>query len=132
MTLVGDAAHTMSMCTSSFLVAICPNVFSFFYSGPSPGACVDILRFADRGEGFNHAILDAHRLFQTIQEISSAVRTADGTWLEERERAIREYERETRARGEVAVAMCRESCLEVHYWEKLSENSVVRRTRHYA
>ncbi|KAL2758482.1 hypothetical protein ACRALDRAFT_2026028 [Sodiomyces alcalophilus JCM 7366] len=97
-TLVGDAAHTMSMY---------------------------------RGEGFNHAILDAYHLFQTIQDISNATGPGDKAWLQLREKAIREYERETKARGEVAVAMCRESCLEVHYWDKLSENSVVRRTGQY-
>ncbi|ROT37641.1 FAD/NAD(P)-binding domain-containing protein [Sodiomyces alkalinus F11] len=98
-TLVGDAAHTMSMY---------------------------------RGEGFNHAILDAYHLCQTAREISNAAGTEDGRWLEVREKAIRDYEGETRARGEVAVAMCRASCLEVHYWDKLSENSIVRRTGHYA
>jgi 2-polyprenyl-6-methoxyphenol hydroxylase-like FAD-dependent oxidoreductase len=73
----------------------------------------------DRGEGFNHALMDVHKLLQAIES-----RCTDGT---RREDILREYEDEVRTRGQRSALMCRDACLEVHQFDKLGDHSVVRK-----
>ena len=85
------------------------------------------MRLKDRGEGFNHAIVDVYHLTAAIEkmydlEIYSTVKDIAAA----QEKAISDYEANARRRGASAVKMCREACLEVHQWETLSETSTVR------
>lgn len=85
---------------------------------------------SDRGEGFNHAIIDDYNLLPAIKRIyhpSSTISVADLSRI--REVAIAEYERELKARGKEAVLMSREACLDAHVWDKLNENSAILRKR---
>ena len=76
------------------------------------------LTWLDRGEGFNHALMDVHKLLEAI----------DGMRANEtdRERIVRDYEIEVRARGRRSALMCRDACLEVHQFDELGDHSVVR------
>jgi hypothetical protein len=77
-----------------------------------------LLTLADRGEGFNHALMDVHKLLQALD----GMRANDA----DRERIIRDYEIEVRARGRRSALMCRDACLEVHQFNELGDHSVVR------
>ena len=77
-----------------------------------------MLTCTDRGEGFNHALMDVNNLLRAIDAILS--NEAD------RERILHEYEEEVRARGQRSALMCRDACLEVHQFDKLGAHSVVR------
>lgn len=84
----------------------------------------------DRGEGFNHAIMDDYTLLPAIERMYDTFKTQTEAGLcAVREQAIVDYEKEARDRGRNAVLMCRAACLEVHQWEKLNENSAVRMKR---
>jgi 2-polyprenyl-6-methoxyphenol hydroxylase-like FAD-dependent oxidoreductase len=104
-TLAGDAAHTMPLCSCQVRPFQAPN-----------GKFADLA--ADRGEGFNHALMDVHKLLQAIESL-----LADGM---NRADIVREYEDEVRARGRRSALMCRDACLEVHHFDKLGDHSVVR------
>lgn len=80
-----------------------------------------------RGEGFNHAIVDVHALVAAIELVYSSEIGVGVARV--REQVIERYELEIMRRGKVAVAMCREATMEVHQWEKLDEESVVRKKR---
>ena len=81
----------------------------------------------DRGEGFNHAILDNWGLTAAVQRIYDTLHAEDAAAATEvRDAAIAEFQADVRRRGSNAVHMCREACLEVHQWETLSEKSTVR------
>lgn len=77
-----------------------------------------MLMFADRGEGFNHALMDVSRLLQSIERLH--------TEASSREEIVGNYEEEVRSRGRQAARMCRDACLEVHQWDRLGDHSVVR------
>ena len=87
-TLVGDAAHAMTMY---------------------------------RGEAANHGILDAYRLWKTL----------DGIYNERQDlqKAIDGYEAEMRERTSTAVLLSRQACLDAHNWAGLNENSAVLKRR---
>ena len=77
-----------------------------------------MLTLTDRGEGFNHALMDVYRLLQSIERLH--------TEASSREVLVADYEEEVRSRGRQAARMCREACLEVHQWDTLGDHSVVR------
>ncbi|KAL3485027.1 hypothetical protein BJX62DRAFT_229825 [Aspergillus germanicus] len=82
-TLVGDAAHAMTMY---------------------------------RGEACNHGILDVYNLVQAIEAIYSGSDAAS---------AITMYEAEMRERGQRAVQLSHQACLDAHDWAALNENSAI-------
>ncbi|CEL10972.1 hypothetical protein ASPCAL14079 [Aspergillus calidoustus] len=82
-TLVGDAAHAMTMY---------------------------------RGEACNHGILDVYNLVTAIEAIYSGSDPAS---------AITDYETEMRERGERAVQLSHQACLDAHDWASLNENSAI-------
>ncbi|OJJ53380.1 hypothetical protein ASPSYDRAFT_162610 [Aspergillus sydowii CBS 593.65] len=73
-----------------------------------------------RGEACNHGILDAVRLVEAIEKIYAGENSKD---------AIDEYEAEMRERGQAAVLLSRQACLDAHDWESLNENSAILKRR---
>lgn len=74
----------------------------------------------DRGEGFNHALMDVHKLLRAIDSLTTTNTPSC------RSDILSEYEDEVRSRGRKAALMCREACLEVHAFDTLGDHSVVR------
>jgi hypothetical protein len=62
--------------------------------------------------------MDVHKLLQAIDSLQ-----ANGV---DRKNIVRDYEVEVRARGRRSALMCRDSCLEVHQFNKLGDHSIVR------
>ncbi|KAB8279134.1 hypothetical protein BDV30DRAFT_233011 [Aspergillus minisclerotigenes] len=80
-----------------------------------------------RGEGFNHALLDDYHLTMAIEKVyDSTAPSTTGDISALRTSAIATYEENVRRRGTGAVGMCRAATLEVHDYDKLSEQSIVR------
>lgn len=99
--LVGDAAHTMTMCKSTDLF--------YVYGSPNMNS--------DRGEAANHGIYDAAAL---VYQLLSWKRTAKS-----REEALEDYQTEVQERTYEAVLLSRYACLECHDLPNLNEDSKV-------
>lgn len=97
-TLIGDAAHCMVICK------IVPG---------RSGLLKWKLIGTDRGEGVNHAIVDACQLADTIKA------AADGHMSVQD--AVREYERQMRPRAREAVETSRQAGLDGHCYEKVDK-----------
>ncbi|KAL3447629.1 hypothetical protein BJX65DRAFT_307695 [Aspergillus insuetus] len=69
-----------------------------------------------RGEACNHGILDVYNLVTAIEAIYSGSDAAS---------AITEYETEMRERGQRAVQLSHQACLDAHDWASLNENSAI-------
>lgn len=95
-TLIGDAAHCMVICT----------VLPFLHPWP-------ILIIPDRGEGVNHAIVDACQLADTLKM------AADGqTSMQD---AVNAYERQMRPRAIEAVEISRQAGIDAHSYSKIDK-----------
>lgn len=118
-TLTGDAVHTMAMCEFS--------KFPDHEDSTIQLLLLTKIQSPDRGEGFNHSILDGFALASAIESLYHApMPTRYTVFTRLREQVISDYEAEVRKREKSAVPRCRQDCLEVHQWDTLSEYSVVR------
>jgi 2-polyprenyl-6-methoxyphenol hydroxylase-like FAD-dependent oxidoreductase len=109
-TLIGDAAHAMTMCK-------CNDRQILVYSS------TDDFDSVDRGEAANHGITDARLLHDQLVEVSKGeISQAD---------VIEKYETEMRDRTSWAVLMSRQACLDAHDFKNLTKDSAIlaRRTK---
>lgn len=92
-TLIGDAAHCMVICKSAL-----------------EREHEDKLTRADRGEGVNHAVVDACQLADTIKSAADGYMSMND--------AIREYERQMHPRAKEAVMTSRKAGEDGHCYDK--------------
>ena len=112
-TLVGDAAHTMTMCT-----------YSIYYALLAPSTMLMVLQ--DRGEGANHGITDVALLLEKIispLQNSSVPTFLGGSSPQTLHDAIDAYEEEMIQRAGPAVLTSRRACLDAHEYEKITDQS---------
>ena len=112
-TLVGDAAHTMTMCT-----------YSIHYPLLAPEMMLMVLQ--DRGEGANHGITDIALFLEKILSPlhnSSLSTFFDGSSPQTIQDAIDAYEKEMIQRAGPAVLTSRRACLDAHDYEKITDQS---------
>ena len=112
-TLVGDAAHTMPMCT-----------YPIYYALLAIETMLMVLQ--DRGEGANHGITDVALLFEKILpalQNRSVPTISDGSSLQTLQDAIDAYEKEMIQRAGPAVLTSRQACLDAHEYEKITDQS---------
>lgn len=104
-TLLGDAAHTMTMCKSIRLQTI-----SFLNQSTKIG-------YTDRGEAANHGMYDAAALVHQLNQWRRGVKS--------REEALRDFQAEVVERTHEAVLLSRFACLECHDLDNLRDDSQV-------
>ena len=112
-TLVGDAAHTMTMC-----------MYSICYARLALELMLMVLQ--DRGEGANHGITDIALLLEKILPMlqnSSSSMSFDGSSLQTLQDAIDAYEKEMIQRAGPAVLTSRRACLDAHDYDKITDQS---------
>ena len=112
-TLVGDAAHTMTMCT-----------YQIYY--PSLALEMMLMMLQDRGEGANHGIADIALLLEKILpplQNSSGPTFLNGSGPRSLQDAIDAYEKEMIQRAGPAVLTSRRACLDAHDYENITERS---------
>lgn len=101
--LLGDAAHTMTMCEYN----CCYELGSIITNG------FDV----DRGEAANHGMYDAAALVHQLCQWRNGQQS--------RQQALENYQMEMIQRTYEAVILSRVACLEVHRLDKLQEDSAV-------
>ena len=112
-TLVGDAAHTMTMC-----------MYQIYYPLLAPEMMLMVLQ--DRGEGANHGITDIALLLEKILpplQNSSGPTSSKGSKPKTLQDAIDAYEKEMIQRAGPAVLTSRRACLDAHEYEKITDQS---------
>ena len=112
-TLVGDAAHTMTMCTYSIYYALLALEMM-------------LMMLQDRGEGANHGITDIALLLEKILPplLNISVPTfLHGPGSQTLQDAIDAYEKEMIQRAGPAVLTSRRACLDAHDYEKITDQS---------
>ncbi len=95
-TLLGDAAHCMVICKSTY-----------------PWGSQFQLTWEDRGEGVNHAIVDACQLADTIKSAADGHMSMND--------AVREYEKQMRPRAREAVQTSRQAGHDGHCYSKVDK-----------
>ncbi len=124
-TMIGDAAHPMTMCTSDvLLICFCVHRSPMLKKQNLPES------HAVRGEGANHAILDVSNLVRHLQPLASKIASQSEATAPDNEQlsrsiqgAITEFEEERGSRCRIAVQTSRQACLDAHEHERINENS---------
>jgi 2-polyprenyl-6-methoxyphenol hydroxylase-like FAD-dependent oxidoreductase len=111
MTIIGDAAHAMTMCWYPFLSFIIEKKKKKFHAE----------MLSVRGEAANHGILDAFNLTNALKEVHIG--------LKSQKAAMDGFEAEMRTRTSAAVLLSRQACFDAHDWESLTPTSAVLRKR---
>lgn len=104
-TLVGDAAHAMTMCTYSFSSAY--HIRGTFVPNND----------SDRGEAANHGITDAKHLHDHLMKVKQGE--------VDQQQAILDFETEMRERTSWAVLMSRQACMDAHDFKRLNKDSAI-------
>lgn len=108
--LVGDSAHTMTMCASSSRALV---VRTILIDSPCPV----------RGEGANHAIVDVLDFIRHLGPFFPRDDSSYETDFNKLRHAIDQYEDAVNARAIPSVLASRQACLDANEFEKVNDES---------
>jgi hypothetical protein len=109
MVVMGDAAHSMTMCTP-----FSPFIFSYE---------LFLTRSTVRGEGGNNAVADAHDFVKRVGPLLKPGAPGQEVLRSTIEQALRDYDQDVLARGHPCVVNARQACLDAHDFPRITDES---------